>query len=1805
MNLITSKLNLLFEGQKVLVYNLPQDDFPTPVVVKILKNPHPNPEELSHFYNEYEILQVRNEHNTLLNDTEGIRKVYKKGVIDQKPTLFLEYIEGKPLAVVIKEKEQFRIPDFLKIAVELTHIIGRIHHFHIIHRDITSNNILVTPGQEIKVIDFGLSSKVSNKTFFTGNQQLEGTLAYISPEQTGRMNRRIDYRSDLYSLGVVFYEMLTGNVPFTNTDKTELVHAHLAVPPVPPEEINPQVPPVLSQIILKLLSKNVEDRYQSAYGLRVDLADIEYHLRAQPHAPINFTIGRKDHSGMLQIPEKLYGRKHELSLLNQAYDRVAKGATELILVSGKSGVGKSHLIHEIYPDIAQRNGFFIAGKYDQFQQQKPYSAITQAFNSLFQDLITLPKAALNHWKNIMQEAVGDNGRLLTDVMPDLKLIIGEQPLVRQIEGQEAQNRFQRVVQNFVREISRKENPLVLFLDDLQWADASSLQFLQTMLNQEDNQYFLVIGAYRSNEIDSTHPFSITLHNLKKTNETAITEIILKNLSRKHIENLLKDTLFFDDHQKIYELTELVFIKTQGNAFFVNQFLKSLYTELLLTFSFKKQIWEWDISQIQERNITDNVVTLMTEKIVSLPADTQQILKIASCFGSTFSLQNIGLVQNVAPEEVFKSLWTAVTEGYIHPLDNHYQYFQQQEKKEITENAQFKFAHDRIEQATYSLIETEAREAFHWQIAQILYKQHQNSSEHIFVVVNHFNQAIKLLDTHQKRLLVATLNKQAAKKAHQTNAYESALEHYIITTDLLKDKVWQDYVFAFSLYSQYAECAYLTGDFETVHDLYAQLLEHATTAFDKAKVYYALSNLAMTEGQMEKARKHALTALDLLEIDCPVNEQECEEFIEKEAKAADQQFKQVNEEEILSRPFDDAETDVLPLKILAQVANTSYMLKKTSTTIWSTLKTANIALKQANNSQTSLALLSYGFFCITYLKDHLKGYKIGKLALKVSEKIDAKGQQSIINFVFGSGFVHWVSHQRKNLKYQRKAIEYGLDGGSNVHASYAMFSLLQDLLLTGHHLEEVKTEHHKLMPVLRKINPYTYQDNVIPTIYQPLKQLLGETYTTDSFDDDDFKEAKFVAECKTNSVSQFYGAKARNLYIFNHFDEGAKLAVHYDLFFQSTPTLINVVEGVYYVALHLLAVYPNRGEQQQAQDLIIINKALAQLENWAIDAPMNFNARYLLVLAEKTNLIEQKQFEAIDLYKQAIAEAHRTEFLYLEAIAHERIASFWTTYRKESYAKLHIQQAYQLYKGWGATAKTAIMKEKYPYFLSSQVNRFQGSVIEKASRELQYATFRSSTKEGGSIDLNTILKSSTTLQGEVHLEPLLDKMLRIVAESAGAQKVFIVENDQEKLVLRMKGEIEIKVGKSDFGEMSVTTLTEPLEHSKEVPVSLINYVHRLKTTMVIPNAVEEKLLRKDKYVRKARPKSILCYPIMRKGNVSLIFYMENNLAIGAFTPERLEILNILSSQITVSIENALLYENLEEKVKERTEELRNKNREVSTQSEILKDMYQQLQKHNKDVTASINYAQRIQSSMLPVIKRMKKQLPELFLMYRPRDIVSGDFYWYGEKDGQIIIAAIDCTGHGVPGAFMSMMGHGILNQIVYTKKITDPGEILNSLHLGILTALRQRESDNRDGMDMAICVIDKKKKILKFAGAKNPMYMIQNDEMHEVKGNIMPIGGVWRRVERREFNTQVFPLNTATTIYIHSDGYQDQLGGPDEYPKKFMKKKFRLLLHSIHQKPMKEQQQILEETFDRWIGNLHTQTDDVLLIGFRITPDMLA
>ena len=721
----------IYESVNSLVYRGQRKKDNQPVILKMLKEDYPTPAELTRYRQEYEII-----HDF---DFAGVIKVYGIEKYQNTLIIILEDFGGESLKQLMANRP-FLVKEFLPIAIQIADSLGNIHAANIIHKDINPSNIVVNPDtKELKIIDFGIASRLPRENPTLKNpEQLEGTLAYLSPEQTGRINRSMDYRTDLYSLGVTCYELLIGQLPFTATDAMELVHYHIAKTPVPVCEINPDIPKIISDMVMKLLEKNAEVRYQSGFGVKADLEKclaLTKKVFGNKLFSTHFELAQNDFSGKFEIPQKLYGRENEVNTLLQAFERVSQGSAEMMLVAGYSGVGKTALVHEVHKPMTSKRGYFASGKFDQYQRNIPYSALTQAFNEFCNYLLTESTVQLNQWREKILNAVGNNGQVLIDVIPQLELVIGKQPIVAKIGPTEAQNRFNLVFQNFFRAICQPDHPLILFIDDLQWADSASLNLLKLLITDTESQYFLNIGAYRDNEVDATHPLMMTVEDLHKAAVT-INTLQIQNLSLTDVNTLITEILKVES-ANIHALTHLVHEKTQGNAFFTHEFLKSLYEKALLVFNVKVQKWQWELEKIEAKEMTDNVVSLMAAKIEKLPLETIEVLKLAACIGNQFNLKTLSLIFQQSQRITLTHLLKAITEGLIFPLDSHYEFVELTLKDNSLE-AHFKFQHDKVQQAAYTLIKDEQKKISHLEIGQLLLKElsQQEQTNRVFEMVDH-------------------------------------------------------------------------------------------------------------------------------------------------------------------------------------------------------------------------------------------------------------------------------------------------------------------------------------------------------------------------------------------------------------------------------------------------------------------------------------------------------------------------------------------------------------------------------------------------------------------------------------------------------------------------------------------------------------------------------------------------------------------------------------------------------------------------------------------------------------------------------------------------------------------------------------------------------------------------------------------------------------------------------------------------------------------------------------------------------------
>ena len=1767
---------LFFEGVNSNLYLQEKSNGQPDTIVKVIKDEFATPAKLTQFKNEYNFTKDLS--------IEGIRKVHRIDSFEKKTALYLDYFDGETLRSLIYN-QFFDVGRFLEVAIRITETLGQVHQHNVIHKDINSNNILVNPKTlEVKLIDFGIASRFTIKTEHLGNpEKLEGTLSYISPEQTGRMNRKIDYRTDIYSLGVTFYEMLTCRLPFESNDTLELIHAHLAKSPTPPDQINREtlaIPPILSKLVMKMMAKNAEQRYQSLFSIKKDLEAIRDAITNQTAADVQ--LGVADISAKFQIPEKLYGRDAEIELLNASFKDIGEQGKALVLVQGKPGVGKSSLIAELYKPITGQHAYFIQGKFDQYQKNTPYFAWVQALEQFINLILTENKAQLKSWETQLNKALDPIGKVLIDLIPDLELIIGPQPEVPDLNPSEAQSRFNYILKLFIKTIASKEHPLVIFIDDWQWADNASINLLSLLMDDPSIKHLMLLTAYRDNEVTPSHPFcKATQHVGEKHPQYFKPPLTLSALEEVHIEQIIADT-FLQQNEDTGKLAKLVYAKTGGNAFFVNQFLQTLHEQQLVRFDHTKNVWQWDIANIQQQNITDNVVDLLSDKVQKMPIHTQEALKVFASISNKTDLLTIAKVQQQSVQEVFSYLSSALEEDLIlYQGEQHHLTLLSQEQP-LTEGQfqdvklVFKFTHDRIQQAVYSLIPEAEKPKLHVSIGRLLYEDtsEANLNKEIFQITGQFNQGAALITNVEEKYLLARLNLLAATKAKASAAFAQAHQYVQMALSMLPEKAWEEqYDLTLQLHNVAFEADYLIGNYDKIDHWMNIILAKTKGLPDQLAGYKIKITALKANNQLLEAVETAEDIIHKLGVKLPKNPKTI--HIIQQMIGLGMFFRGKKTETFAERPrVENAQMDAIA-EIVDTASRAVFFAKPNLLPILTAI-TNKAAYKYNHPLYAPVAYSSYGLILCAITGDIKTGYRFGQVAQAIIDKTDSKNTKAVTMFTLHVFINHWKEHLAKSLPYLDEIYTLCREVGNNEYAGFAVNLKTIHSVYLGKNLNEFSQYLAEMDTVLPELN----QESVVKGfrgVYQlvdKLTQPSDEPSVLQGHLFDKQNQLPALIEARDNStVFSLFVMQTKLAYIFGDFSLSYQTAKEAAQFIEGgTGTEGIPVYHLFYV-LSSLAVIDQLPDVEQKTVYKNIKKIVKKFRKWASFAPMNYQHRLSIIEAEIAR-VKGNTTQAKLLYDEAIQGASENEFLSDEAIFWEVAARFHQSQKQPLLADLYLNKSLLAYQYWGATEKVNALKVAYPQL------SIQSSPTHKVSVTIQGTTAATTSGSFQNIDLESIVKGSQTLSGEIKLEKLLRKMMDVVIENAGAQRGILLLKNKDKLLL--EAEIDISKEISSFLESIPLERVNGLTKNPKVSSEIVYYVFRTQKSLVLNDASNEGQFTHLAYVKKMQPKSILCLPLINQGNLSGILYLENNLTTGAFTPARIQTLALLSSQIAISIENALLYENLEEKVKERTNELN--------------IAYEEIKDQNRNIKASINYAKRIQEAMLPKLDNIKAGLPESFVLFRPRDIVSGDFYWYAQINEKIIFAAVDCTGHGVPGAFMSMIGNDILNQIVEVEQETDAKAILEKLHNGIRTVLRQEESQNRDGMDMALCVIDRQQKQLEFAGAKNPLIFIRNGELNEIKGSKLPIGGFQKEMVR-EFESHTITLTEPTAFYMFSDGYADQFGG--EMGKKFMKKYFKRLLKEIHQKPLADQKRLLNNQIIEWMGSKYSQTDDILVVGFRV------
>ncbi|MEH1935808.1 MAG: AAA family ATPase [Nostoc sp.] len=1510
------------------------------VILKILKSEYANLEYVTEFKHEYEIAKSL--------DLPGVIKVYGLENYQNSIALVLEDIGGQNLKQFI-HNNKLNIMDCLKLAIQLADIIIDLHEQHIIHKDIKPQNIIINPkSMQVKITDFSIASRLSKENAMISNPNLlKGTLAYMSPEQTGRMNRSVDYRTDFYSLGVTFYELLTDNLPFNYTDPLEIIHSHIAKQPIPPDQINPQIPGAVSNIVMKLLFKTAEERYQSGLGLKADL-EICFKQLLNNGKIENFIPGKLDKFSQFTIPQKLYGREKEVASLMSAFERVSVGRSEMMLVSGYAGIGKSCLVNEIHKPILQQRGYFISGKFDQFKRNIPYTALIESFQELTGQLLTESAEKIIVFKQRLLEAFGEIGQVIIDVIPEIEKIVGQQPPVPQLGAIETQNRFNRVFQKFIQVFTQKERPLVLFFDDLQWADLASLKLIQ-MLMLDDSQYFLMIGAYRDNEVISTHYLNQTLNELQKAG-TIVNNITLKPLNISDVYELIVDTLHTAT-EKTKILAELLFNQTQGNPFFLTQLFQTMYQEKLLKFDFNSGTWQWEINQIQTIGITDyDALELIVRNIKKLPQETQQVLKLAACVGNRFNIDILAIVNQKSQSETASELWEALQASLILPLSDNYKaplFFDKDisislEYQEL--KVSYKFFHDRIQQAAYSLIPESQRKQTHLRIGQLILEscQTQEIEENIFNIVNHLNLGTEFICDQSQRDRLAKLNLIASQKAKASSAYEAALSYSTVGLELLTPSSWENnYDLILVLHLESVELEYLNTNFTRATILTEIILDQATNLLDQVKAYQLQIQFYMAQNQMLKAIDTGLEAIAKLGVPLSAAPNKQSTIANLPQLQDLENFPVVKDPSILAA-----------LKILVTIAGAAFITNPTKTSFAQIILTVvNLCIEHGHSALAAHGYAYYGMLLCGYLENIDAGYRSGQIAWQILEQFQSVELKSKVYAPFYGFTIHWKEHLRETITPLQEGIQSALEIGDLEYAGYCSVHYCGHIFFRGEQLESVAHQQASYINLLGKFK-LDFPINYIKIWHQLALNLQGLSQNKHLLVGDSFNEVAMLPYLKTtnNATSLFaaYVAKLILFYLFKDYTQAIDNAKLASEFVGSVMGMMTVgIHNLYY-SLALIALYPNVESNIQQEYMAVINANQEKMRLWAGHAPANYQHKYDLVEAEKARFLGQT-FIAMEYYELAIQGAKEQGYFQEEALASELAAEFYFSRGRDQQAIFYLRESYHAYVRWGAIAKVSDLESKYPDYCPLRINH------ESSTLKASLLTTSSKINNLASFDLSTVFKASQAISSEIMLDELLAKLMKIVMENAGAQtSCFLLEKNGQMVI-----EAFVGVNKNEmFLETSMS-----LDNSLYVPISILNYVIRTKESVVIGDAISEGKFSRDPYIIENKCKSILCTPIIHQSKLIGILYLQNNLTTNAFTTERLEVLKILASQAAISIENAKLYtnlsklndnlqqanqqlenysKNLELKVEERTQELHEKNVCLEEQAEQLELTLKQLQ-----------------------------------------------------------------------------------------------------------------------------------------------------------------------------------------------------------------------------------------------------------------------
>ncbi|MEX3900242.1 AAA family ATPase [Paraburkholderia sp. BR10954] len=1389
----------------------------------------------------------------------------------EPPMLVLDDDGGEPLSRSLAGP--FELARLLRIAVNLAKVVGHVHRCGLVHKDIKPANVLVDSSGNVRLTGFGIASQLPHEHQPPPPPEIvAGSFAYMAPEQTGRMNRSIDTRSDLYSFGVTLYEMLTGSLPFKASDAMEWIHCHIARKPTPPRALRDAIPQALDGIVLKLLSKAAEDRYQTAAGLEADLRSCLTAWEAQ-HRIDPFPLGEHDASDQLLIPEKLYGREAEIEALTTAFDRVVgSGSVELVLISGYPGIGKSSVVNELHRVLVPPRGLFASGKFDQYRSGIPYVPFAQAFQSLVRNLLSKREAEVEPWRRALMEALGPNGQLIVNLIPELALIIGEQPAAPTLPPQDAQNRFQIVFRRFLGVFARPEHPLALFIDDLQWVDTATLDLLAHLATHPDVRHVLLVGAYRDNEVDASHPFARTLESIAQA-EGRVRQIELAPLTRDSVAHLVADALHCD-RANAAPLAQLAHEKSGGNPFFTIQFLTALADEGLLTFDPRAAKWRWELPRIRAKGYTENVADLMATRLSRLPPAARDALGQLACLGNVAEVAALTWVRGGSEEKMHADLWEAVRAGLVFREANVYV-----------------FAHDRVQEAAYALIPADERAAAQLRIGRALVSRTPPDAleDAIFDIVNHLNRGAALIVDKTEREQAVALNLIAGRRAMRSTAYVAARDYLAQAVALLSPDAWtRRYESTFELYLALAECEYLVGDFAKADALADMMLAAAHSSLDRAKVYSLRIELYQLAGRYDESFAVALVALRGFGVCFPDTDQEIQAAFH--TALHDVRVNQAGRSigELVDAPVATDPAIHAIVNLLLQAMNCAFAARPAFYPLIA-LKAVNLSLQHGNTENSSFAFGNYALILVSLIGDIPTAVQVSEMSLKLNEKFGNRHLNGKLLHLYGAHVNFWRRHIAENLPVLERATAECMEAGDFVFAGNVAFNAVWQALESGAALEDVQAIAERYAALMRQShNDAVYE--LIRVERQCVISLRGRTAKAFDLNDETFDEtACFESIVKSNfgcAIGVYRIIKVILAFLEGRYADALKAAQRAQAVL--SPVMALAIEPTFHFfhMLTLTALYPQSSAEQQRIYKRTLAEALEKFEIWAAHCPENYQNRHALLGAEFARL-EGRDLDAMHLYEQAIRSARENGFAHHEGLASELAGRFYLRMGLATSAEGHLRNARRCFVAWGAQSKIVQLDGEFPRLA-----------------DLEGSTLTSTLSFGWrQFDAATLLKASHALSSEIELKSLVERLMTIALETAGADRGLLIMPEQPD-GYRVEAEARI-----DGNGIEVKRLPDS---GCATPAALLRYVMHTGKRVIIDDAVTSGLFPEDGYLASGATRSVFCLPLVRQGKLSGLLYLENTETSHVFTARRSALLDLLASQAAISLENTRLYADLQER-----------------------------------------------------------------------------------------------------------------------------------------------------------------------------------------------------------------------------------------------------------------------------------------------------